>query len=179
MAVPIQSGERTLSSNCAYGKSASEMLFRGAKPGIKFALGENTKRRGIPLFAGTNPRRYPSSRMGVEDVIRSAFQAAREYQRSWKEYRDRQAEGERRPAPRRDLTLEPLAEILRGERLVHAHCYRADEILMLIRVADDFGFKIATFQHVLEGFKVAKEIAAHGAGASTFSDWWAYKVEGL
>ena len=160
-----------------YGKSASEMLFRGAKPGIKFALGENTKRRGIPLFAGTNPRRYPSSRMGVEDVIRSAFQAAREYQRSWKEYRDRQADGERRPAPRRDLTLEPLAEILRGERLVHAHCYRADEILMLIRVADDFGFKIATFQHVLEGFKVAKEIAAHGAGASTFSDWWAYKVE--
>jgi imidazolonepropionase-like amidohydrolase len=80
-------------------------------------------------------------------------------------------------APRRDLQLEPLVEILEGKRLVHAHCYRADEILMLIRLADDFGFKIATFQHVLEGYKVADEIAAHGAGASTFSDWWGYKVE--
>ena len=80
-------------------------------------------------------------------------------------------------APRRDLQLEPLVEILEGKRLVHAHCYRADEILMLIRLADDMGFKIATFQHVLEGYKVADEIAAHGAGASTFSDWWGYKVE--
>ena len=67
--------------------------------------------------------------------------------------------------------------MLEGKRFVHAHCYRADEILMLIRVADDYGFKIRTFQHVLEGYKVAKEIAAHGAGASTFSDWWGYKVE--
>ena len=75
--------------------------------------------------------------------------------------------------PRRDLQLEPLVEILEGNRLVHAHCYRADEILMLIRLADEMGFKIATFQHVLEGYKVAKEIAAHGAGGSTFSDWWA------
>src|SRR3712207_4052796 len=79
--------------------------------------------------------------------------------------------------PRRDLQLEPLVEILEGKRLVHAHCYRADEILMLIRLAEEMGFKIATFQHVLEGFKVAKEIAPHGAGASTFSDWWGYKVE--
>ena len=68
-------------------------------------------------------------------------------------------------------------EVLEGKRFVHAHCYRQDEILMLLRVADEFGFKIRTLQHVLEGYKVAKEIAAHGAGASTFSDWWAYKVE--
>ena len=85
----------------------------------------------------------------------------------------------RTPAPRRDLQLEPLVEILEGKRLVHAHCYRADEILMLIRLADEMGFKIATFQHVLEGYKVAKEIAAHGAGASTFSDWWGYKIEAV
>src|ERR1035438_2410211 len=78
---------------------------------------------------------------------------------------------------RRALHLEPLVEVLEGKRYVHAHCYRADEILMLLRVADDFGFKIRTLQHVLEGYKVAKEIAAHGAGASTFSDWWAYKAE--
>src|SRR5438094_9875011 len=75
------------------------------------------------------------------------------------------------------MQLEPLVEVLEGKRLVHAHSYRADEILMLIRVAEEMGFKVATFQHVLEGYKVAKEIAAHGAGASTFSDWWSYKVE--
>ncbi len=79
--------------------------------------------------------------------------------------------------PRRDLQLEALVEILEGKRLVHAHSYRADEILMMIRLAEEMGFKIATFQHVLEGYKVAKEIAAHGAGASTFSDWWGYKIE--
>jgi len=79
--------------------------------------------------------------------------------------------------PARDLKLEPLVEVLEGKRLVHAHCYRQDEILMLLHVADDYGFHIQTLQHVLEGYKVAKEIAAHGTGASTFSDWWAYKVE--
>jgi len=79
--------------------------------------------------------------------------------------------------PRVDLKLQTMAEILEGTRLVHAHSYRADEILQLIRLADEFGFRIATFQHVLEGYKVADEIAAHGAGASTFSDWWAYKIE--
>ena len=82
-------------------------------------------------------------------------------------------------APRRDLQLEPLVEILEGRRLVHSHCYRADEILMLIRLAEEMGFKIATFQHVLEGYKVANEIAAHGAGASTFADGWGYKIEAI
>ena len=79
--------------------------------------------------------------------------------------------------PRRDFKLEALVEILEGERLVHSHCYRADEILQLLRLAEEFGFQIGTLQHVLEGYKVADEIAAHGAGASTFSDWWGYKVE--
>jgi len=111
------------------------------------------------------------------DVIREAFLEAREYQRQWRTYEA--ARRARQPAipPRRDLKLETLAEILDGKRLVHAHSYRADEILQLIRLAEEFGFKIATFQHVLEGYKVADEIARHGAGASTFSDWWAYKVE--
>ena len=79
--------------------------------------------------------------------------------------------------PRRDLQLEPLVEVLEGKRLVHAHCYRADEILMLLRLADEIGFKVATLQHALEGYKVAPEIEAHGAGVSTFADWWGYKVE--
>ena len=159
-----------------WGKSASELVFEGAKPGIKFALGENPKRRGAVPVAASVPR-YPSTRMGVEDVIREAFTEAKAYQKEWNEYRAKAASGETLLPPRRDLKLEALVEVLEGKRLVHAHCYRADEILMLLSVADEFGFKIRTLQHVLEGYKVAKEIAAHGAGASTFSDWWAYKVE--
>jgi imidazolonepropionase-like amidohydrolase len=115
--------------------------------------------------------------MGVEYVIREAFTRARAYQQAWKVYEAGKAATPAPLPPRRDLQLEPLVEILEGRRLVHAHAYRADEILMLIRLAEEMGFKIATFQHVLEGYKVAKEIAAHGAGGSTFSDWWAYKVE--
>jgi imidazolonepropionase-like amidohydrolase len=164
-----------------WGKDAHDMIFEGAMPGIKFALGENPKRAGNPtgqrIGAGNVQGRYPATRMGVEDVIREAFNEAKEYQQSWKDYKQKIARGEQATAPRRDLKLEPLVEVLEGKRLVHAHCYRADEILMLLRVADDYGFKICTLQHVLEGYKVAKEIAAHGAGASTFSDWWAYKLE--
>ncbi len=163
-----------------WGKDAHDMIFEGAMPGIKFALGENPKRAGNPSgqrIGAANVLRYPATRMGVEDVIREAFTEAKAYQQSWKDYNDKVARGEQAIAPRRDLKLEPLVEVLEGKRFVHAHCYRADEILMLLRVADEFGFKIRTLQHVLEGYKVAKEIAAHGAGASTFSDWWAYKLE--
>lgn len=160
-----------------WGTDAKGLLFEGAPPGIKFALGENPKRSNFPPPTGT-PRRYPATRMGVMDVIRQAFIEARQYRREWQNYQHRRRAGEEHLIPpRRDLKLEPLVEILEGKRLVHSHCYRADEILQLIRLAEEFGFQIATFQHVLEGYKVAKEIAAHGAGASTFSDWWAYKVE--
>ena len=163
-----------------WGKDARHLIFEGAMPGIKFALGENPKRAGSPSnapFLAGRPLRYPATRMGVEDVIREAFTQAKQYQATWREYRDKVARGENANPPRRDLKLEPLVEVLEGKRFVHAHCYRADEILMLLRVADEFGFKIRTLQHVLEGYKVAKEIAAHGAGASTFSDWWSYKIE--
>ncbi|HSC26350.1 MAG TPA: amidohydrolase family protein, partial [Vicinamibacterales bacterium] len=153
------------------------LLFEGAMPGIKFALGENPKDMATGQTSG--PRRYPMTRMGVEFVIRDAFTRAKEYRKEWQDYEKRKASGADVLPPRRDLQLEPLVEILEGKRLVHAHCYRADEILMLIRLAEEMGFKIATFQHVLEGYKVAKEIAAHGAGASTFSDWWGYKIEAV
>jgi imidazolonepropionase-like amidohydrolase len=157
-----------------WGKDAKGLAFDGALPGIKFALGENPKRAN-----SNNPanQRYPVTRMGVMDTIREAFVEAREYKRRWDDHKARTAKGETRVAPRRDLKLEPLVEVLEGRRLVHAHCYRADEILQLLRVAEEFGFRIATLQHVLEGYRVADEIAKHGAGASTFSDWWAYKVE--
>jgi len=160
-------------------KSGQELIFEGAMPGIKFALGENPKRRGsVQSFGGvTAPARYPATRMGVEDVIREAFNDAKAYNATWAAYDAKHARGEIAIPPARDLKLEALVEVLDGKRLVHAHCYRQDEILMLLRIADDYGFKIRTLQHVLEGYKVAKEIAAHGTGASTFSDWWAYKVE--
>jgi imidazolonepropionase-like amidohydrolase len=116
--------------------------------------------------------------MGVEEVIRDAFTRARDYKKMWDEYRAALQKGEKNLIPpRRDLQLEPLVEVLEGKRLVHAHSYRADEILMLIQIADDFGFKIRTFQHALEAYKVAREIARHGAGASIFIDSWGYKIE--
>jgi imidazolonepropionase-like amidohydrolase len=159
-----------------WGKTrAEDLLFEGAMPGIKFALGENPKDMRQGQITG--PRRYPVTRMGVEYVIRDAFTRAKAYQKAWQDYDKKKGTSPDALPPRRDLQLEPLVEVLEGKRLVHAHSYRADEILMLIRLADEMGFKVATFQHVLEGYKVAKEIAAHGAGASTFSDWWAYKVE--
>ncbi len=159
-----------------YGRPASEFLFPGAMPGIKFALGENVKRSNFNPQPG-GPRRYPSTRMGVEEVIRDAFTRARDYKRTWDEYRAAAKNDKNLIPPRRDLQLEPLVEILEGKRYVHAHCYIASEILMLINLADEFGFKIKTFQHALEGYKVAKEIAAHGAGASIFADSWGYKIE--
>lgn len=160
-----------------YGRPAEEFIFPGAPPGIKFALGENPKRTNFPSPAG-QPRRYPATRMGVGEVIRDAFTRARDYKRTWDEYRARLQRNEKNLIPpRRDLQLEPLVEILEGRRLVHAHSYRADEILMLIELADEFGFKIRTFQHALEAYKVAGEIARHGAGASIFIDQWGYKIE--
>jgi imidazolonepropionase-like amidohydrolase len=174
-------GGCTIPIKMRWGKSAQEMIFEGATPGIKFALGENPKRAGNPQggrgAAPATPARYPATRMGVEDTIREAFNEAKAYKARWDDYKARTERGEKILPPRKDLKLESLKEVLEGTRYVHSHCYRADEILMLLRVADDYGFKIRTFQHVLEGYKVAKEIAAHGAGASTFSDWWAYKAE--
>ena len=157
-----------------WGQPAEKLPFEGALPGIKFALGENPKRSNFRA----DPPRYPATRMGVEETIRGAFTEARDYKKSWDDYNKRIATGEKNVIPPRgDLKLDPLVEVLEGKRYVHAHCYREDEILMLLRVAKEFGFKIQTLQHVLEGYKVADEIAAAGTGASTFSDWWAYKVE--
>ncbi len=173
-------GGQTIVLKMRWGTDAQGMIFEGAKPGIKFALGENPKRAGNPQGgrgATAQPARYPATRMGVEDTIREAFNDAVAYKAEWDKYDAAVKAGAHPIQPRKELNLEALKEVLEGKRYVHAHCYRADEILMLIRVADDYGFKIKTFQHVLEGYKVAKEIAAHGAGASTFSDWWGFKME--
>ena len=169
-------GGQTVVIKLRWGQPAAKLPFEGALPGIKFALGENPKRSNFSI-PGAAPR-YPATRMGVEETIRAAFAEARDYKRAWDDYDKRVVAGDKNVIPpRRDLKLDPLVEVLQGKRYVHAHCYREDEILMLLRVAKEFGFKVRTLQHVLEGYKVADEIAAAGAGASTFSDWWAYKVE--
>ena len=156
---------------------AEDYVFAGATPGLKFALGENPK--DMPTFGQSGPRRYPASRPGVEFVIRDAFTRAREYQHAWQEYRRRTQAGADVAPPRRDLQLDPLVEVLEGTRLAHVHAYRADEMLMALRLAEEFGFKVATFEHGLEGYKIAEEVAAHGAGVGTFTDFWGFKVEAI
>lgn len=165
-----------------WGKKAEEMFWDKAQPSIKFALGENPKRQGNPtggrVGAGNVATlRYPATRMGIEDVYIEAFTRAKEYRDSWKEYEAKKAKGEAAIPPRRDLQMEPLVEVLEGKRLVHVHAYRADEVLMMIRVAEQVGFKITSFEHILEGYKVAKEMAKHGSAGAGFSDWWAFKIE--
>ena len=155
-----------------WGLGPDDLIYNNAPQGIKFALGENVKQAN---WSGTG--RYPQTRMGVEQVIRDAFRAAQDYRHHQKTYK-RNSRAQKKKIPiRKNLELEALAEVLEGNRLLHCHSYRQDEIWMLTRIAEDFGFKIATFQHVLEGYKVAERIAEHGAGASTFSDWWQYKYE--
>ena len=155
-----------------WGRTADELRFPDAPEGIKFALGENPKRSNWG-----EGNRYPATRPGVESVFQRAFRRAREYEAEWRAFELARERGEDPPPVRRDIRLDVLVGILDGSVNVHSHCYRADEILMLMRVAEAFGFRIKTLQHVLEGYKVAHEIARHGAGTSTFSDWWSYKLE--
>ncbi|HET9887115.1 MAG TPA: amidohydrolase family protein [bacterium] len=152
-----------------WGSTADEMFF-GAPQGIKFALGENVKQSN---WGDEYTSRYPQTRMGVEQFVRDRFFAALNY-RAEQEAWSRTKKGE---IPRRDLQLDAILEVLDGKRFVHCHSYRSDEILMLMRLAEEHGFRIKTFQHVLEGYKVADELAAHGAGASGFADNWSYKFE--
>ena len=152
------------------GASPEEMKFEGAPAGIKFALGENVKQAN---WGAERATRFPQTRMGVPTFMANRFTAAQSYAANWQRWQEKREGLE----PRRDLELDTLAEILHGDRLVHCHSYRQDEILMFLRTMEQFGVRVATLQHVLEGYKVADEIARHGAGASCFSDWWAYKFE--
>jgi N-acetylglucosamine-6-phosphate deacetylase len=151
------------------GASPEDLRFETAPPGIKFALGENVKQSN---WGDDNSTRFPQSRMGVRTFFENRFIAARQYLEEWERFE----ESGGRP-PRRDLELEALGEILRGARWIHCHSYRQDEILAFLRLMEEFEVQVGTLQHVLEGYKVADEITAHGAGASSFSDWWAYKFE--
>ncbi|MBI1763584.1 MAG: amidohydrolase [Acidobacteria bacterium] len=159
-----------------WGKSAEEMFVADGPRTMKFALGENPKRSNSPALPGAT-RRYPATRMGVEEVIREAFTQGREYKQTWDAYEAAKARGENPLPPRRDLKLEAMADVLRGKIDIHSHCYRADEIMMLMKLCEEFGIQVHTLQHTLEGYKVAPEIAKHGASASILPDWWGYKME--
>ncbi len=176
-------GGRNAVLKLKYGKPAEELLVPGAMEGIKFALGENPKRSN---FSGPEGRRFPASRMGVMYEIRNAFTEAKEYMKEWEIYESKQKskahrnQWERRFGllpPKRDLRLETLADILRGKLTVICHGYRAEEMLALMQLGDEMGFKVFSFEHCLEGYKIAPELAAHGVIASIFADSWAYKME--
>ena len=172
-------GGQSVTLKLKVGRSVQEMIPPTAKPGIKFALGENVTRKSSNAQPGQQ-RRYPFTRMGQEEIIRDAFVRARAYKQAWDDYRAAMA---RRPAPttlvppRRDLELEPLVEVLEGKRLVHAHGYRSDEHHMLLELAKEFGFTVGTLQHALEAYKIAPEIREANAGVSIFADSWSYKIE--
>jgi imidazolonepropionase-like amidohydrolase len=156
-------GGQTQLIKLRWGQTDTALKFRNWDPFIKFALGENVKRT-----TSTNNNRFPDTRMGVEEVLTDAFTRARDYER------------QRKAAPnatRRDLELDALVEILEHKRFITCHSYVQSEITALIRVADKFGFTVNTFTHILEGYKVADKMKAQGCNASTFSDWWAYKIE--
>lgn len=148
------------------GDGPEELKFTNAPGGIKFALGENVKQAN---WGEKYTTRFPQTRMGVPTFMRNRFTAAQQY-------RDALKNPSTEPV-RRDLELEALAEILDGQRLIHCHSYRQDEILAFLRTMESFGVRVGTLQHILEGYKVADEIATHGAGASAFADWWGYKFE--
>jgi imidazolonepropionase-like amidohydrolase len=147
-----------------WGALPSEQIFAGAPRTVKFALGENPKRR---------EERYPDTRMGTEQIIRDHFLAAREYERAHKAWET----NKRGIPPRKDLRMQALVDIMNGDILVMSHAYRQDEMLMLMRIAEEFGFRIKAFHHGVEAYKLGPEMAAHGAAAVVWSDWGAFKME--
>ena len=166
-------GGRSAIIKLRWGKDADGLLYDKAKPFIKFALGENVKQSNWQSYS-----RFPQTRMGVEQVFVDYFTRAQEYTENWNAYRNlSKREKASTPAPRKDHEMEVIGEILEGERFISCHSYVQSEINMLMKIADQFGFNVNTFTHILEGYKVADKMKAHGAGGSTFSDWWAYKYE--
>jgi imidazolonepropionase-like amidohydrolase len=165
-------GGQTQLIKLRWGHSPEEMKFANWDGFIKFALGENVKQSN---WGDNSVSRYPQTRMGVEQVYMNAFTRAREYDNEWKNYKAKSKPDQVKP--RKDLELEALAEILNSKRFITCHSYEQSEINMLMHVADTFHFRVNTFTHILEGYKVADKMKKHGAGGSTFADWWAYKFE--
>ncbi len=166
-------GGRSAIVKWKWGLSPEEMLYKDQPKFIKFALGENVKQSN---WGNVSPTRFPQTRMGVEQVFTDYFQRAKEYDDTWKKYNS-SSKKDKTKSPRVDLEMQTIAEILNKERFITCHSYVQSEILMLMNVAEKFNFRVNTYTHILEGYKVANEMKEHGVGASTFSDWWAYKFE--
>ena len=165
-------GGQTQLIKLRWGVNDEGLKFKNWDPFIKFALGENVKRT-----TSQNNNRFPDTRMGVEEVLMDAFTRAKDYENEWKAAEANKKKGNTAPMPRRDLELDALVEIMNGKRFITCHSYVQSEITALMRVAEKFGFRVNTFTHILEGYKVADKMKAHGSSVSTFSDWWYYKVE--
>jgi imidazolonepropionase-like amidohydrolase len=166
-------GGQTQLIKLRWGVDDEGLKFKNWDPFIKFALGENVKRT-----TSQNNNRFPDTRMGVEEVFMDAFTRARDYEHAMQMAEtNNKKKGAAPAAVRRDLQLDALVEILNKKRFITCHSYVQSEITALMRVAEKFGFTVNTFTHILEGYKVADKMKAHGANASTFSDWWAYKTE--
>lgn len=167
-------GGQTQLIKLRWGKGQEELKFENWPGYIKFALGENVKQSN---WGDLNTIRYPQTRMGVEQIYVQAFTRAVEYERDWKKYNELKKKNAKAVPPRKDLELETLLEIIREKRFITCHSYVQSEINMLMKVAESFGFTVNTFTHILEGYKVADKMKKHGAMASSFADWWAYKYE--
>ncbi|MEO7674519.1 MAG: amidohydrolase [Pyrinomonadaceae bacterium] len=165
-------GGQSITVKFKWGRPVEDYPIADALPGIKFALGENVKRASFTPQPGQTVR-YPRTRMGTMETIRDAFRRARDYKQAWDDFRAKKT----KIPPRTDEELQPIVEILEGKRIVHCHGYRSDEHLNILRMAEEFGFKVGTLQHGLEAYKIAPEIAKHGAGVSIFTDSWSYKLE--
>ncbi|TAL49652.1 MAG: amidohydrolase, partial [Chitinophagaceae bacterium] len=177
-------GGQTQLIKLRWGANDDDLKFKNADGFIKFALGENVKRSFFALNNGSNNNRYPDTRMGVEQVLVDAFTRAKDYKKAWQEYNTAKEKliKEKKPTssltvPRRDLELDALVEILDNKRFITCHSYVQSEINGAIEVANRMGYHYNTFTHILEGYKVADKMLKHGSNASTFSDWWAYKME--
>ena len=169
-------GGQTQLIKLRWGANDDGLKFKNWPGFIKFALGENVKRSTSALGNSSNNNRYPDTRMGVEQILVDAFTRAKDYEKKWKEYETNKTK-KGAVAPRRDLELDALVEILNNKRHITCHSYIQSEITGAIRIAEQMGYKYNTFTHILEGYKVADKMKAHGSNASTFSDWWAYKME--
>jgi imidazolonepropionase-like amidohydrolase len=175
-------GGQTQLIKLRWGANDDDLKFKGWPGQIKFALGENVKRSNFQIPGGNN--RYPDTRMGVEQVLADAFTRAKDYKKEWTEYnaaKDKLTK-EKKPLtglqiPRRDLELDALVEIMEKKRFITCHSYVQSEINSAMKVAEEMGYTVNTFTHILEGYKVADKMLKHGSFVSTFSDWWAYKME--
>jgi imidazolonepropionase-like amidohydrolase len=169
-------GGQTQLIKLRWGANAEDLKFKNSDGFIKFALGENVKRSTASISNFSNNNRYPDTRMGVEQVLVDAFTRAKDYKKQWADYNNTKDKKGLYP-PRRDLELDALVEILDKKRFITCHSYVQSEINSAMEVANRMGYTVNTFTHILEGYKVADKMLKHGSYASTFSDWWAYKME--